>query len=695
MNSEKIITSGQLFVLLFICKVSNILLFPEAFSGRGAVWELFFPFIIFTVCSFLLLIPIIKYRNYTINNENMQNDKFMKYGGLLYILYFIYLAVYHLFCLNSFIGELSGTGIEKYSIIFFILAVSVYAAYKGLEASARFSAVALAGIVISALLMIFFLAPSFDTENLMPIGSMSADSVYGNILFILSQTEETAILFVLCRTAKGKFVKTSIMWNVFTYIFLGTMLILVCGTLGVYLKDIPFPFYRSIDGSGDLQRFNPFFIGTSAASFCCLLSSELYIILRLIRNFSTDKKTVNFAYLPIVAVIYFAAVFLFNNNYIVNIIFDRKITSVLAVIFSFIIPLGAAVLYKVKSSKAVKRVLRTASLIVCISLIIPLLCGCGAAQLNQRLIVQGIGIDKNGGNYTLTCIVLDTEAEEENSAEILYAEGENVRKAVENLENQKGRSVLLSQCLFIMINPAAADNIESSLSYFKHNNDIMKTANIIVADNSRETIDNAVKKLEYTSENINLLYDSSAVDQSSVHFSIFDYVSCINDKYSDMLIPYIETDNELSLIKTNGSYLVRSDMKIAERLNADVTDGILMLSEKADGLKVDISDDTISYGVRSCKVQTDAVIKNDKLKVNFNADIELNSKYKKEEYDKIYDDIMYKLNSAVQSGILKCGCDVISLYKYISTAYPKENISANEWHDLLQSCKCSINLDIK
>lgn len=695
MNNERIITSGQLFVLLFVCKISNILLFPGVFSGKESVWEIFLPFIIFTAFSFLLLIPIIKYRDYTINNKNIQDDKLMKYGGLLYILYFLYLSVYHLFCLNSFVGELSGAGIEKYTIIFFILAVCVYASYKGLEASARFSAVAFAGIVISSLLMIFLLAPSFESENLMSAVRANPKSLYSNMLLMLSQTEETAIMFVLCRTAKGKFMKTSVIWNIFTYIFFGAMLILICGTLSVYLIDMPFPFYHSIDGSGDLQRFNPFFIGTATASFCCLLSSELYIILRLIENFSVDKKIINSAYILILAAIYGTVVFLCNNSYIGNIIFDRRITAFLAVIFAFIIPLCAAVVYKIKSRKIVRRVMRAASLILCISLIIPTLSGCGTAQLNQRLIVQGIGIDKNGNNYTMTYIVLDTEAEEENSIKLLYSEGENVQKAIENLENQKGRSILLSQCLFIMVNPAAADRLESSLSYFRHNNDIMKTVNIITADNAKQTIDNAITKLKYTSENINLLYDSNAVNQSSIHFSLFDYVSCLNNKYNDMLIPYIETDNELNLIKTDGSYLVRSDMKNAVRLDADATSGILMISEKADELRGDISYDTISYGISSCTAKTTAVLEDNRLTVNFDTDIMLDKKYNDEEYMKIYDDIGNKLNSAIQLSMHKCGGDVISLYRYIRTVYPNKNIDLDDWHELLQTSKCSFNINIK
>ncbi len=695
MNNERIITSGQIFVLLFICKISNILISPEIFTGRGSVWELFFPLIVFALISFIFLIPIIKYRDYTMIDENGKSEKLMKYGGIVYILYFIYLSVYHLFCLNGFIGELSGTGIERYSILFFILAVAVYASYKGLEATARFSAVALVGVIISALLMIFLLVPSFDTENLMPINYMGSDPLRSGMILMLSQTEEFAILFILCRTAKGQFTRISVMWNMFVYIFLGSMLILICGALGVYLTDMPYPFYHSIDGSGDLQRFNPFFIGTAAASFCCLLGAELYIIFRLIGNFSRNKKIINSAYIPILIFVYGILIFLCNNGSLGKTLFDSNIMAALSVIFSLVIPITAAVVYKIRLKKGVKRVFRAASLILCISLIIPTLCGCGAAQLNQRLIIQGIGIDKNDDKYTMTYIVLDTEAEEENSIRLLYSDGENVQKAIENLENQKGRSVLLSQCLFIMLNESAADDIESSLSYFRHNNDIMKTTNIIVADDSKFTIDNAVTKLGYTSENINLLYDSSAVNQSAIHFSLFDYVSCLNDRYDDMLIPYIETDNSLALIKTNGSYLVRSDMKKSARLDADATSGILIINEKADELRGNISYGDINYGIDSCTAGTKAVLEDEELVIELNIDIVLDKEYDSEEKEKIYEDISDKLDSAIEISIHRCGSDVISLSRYINTVYPNSVIGEDDWHRLLEKSRCNIKLEIK
>lgn len=543
MNREKIITSGQLFVLLFVCKIASVLLYPAAFSGRGSVWELFIPLLICSVLEFLFLIPIIKYKD--------SGADISKPLSVLYMLYFIFLSVYHIVSLFGFMGEMSGSSINRDTIILFILLVAAYASYKGLESLTRFSGVAFAFIVISAAVMIFFLWQSFDTANLLPV----RNNIYSGTALIMSETEELAVLFILCRTAKGRFVRSAVMWNMFQYIFLALMLILISGTMGEYLINMPYPFYHSIDGAGELQRLNPLFIGTAVTSFCCSLSIDLYVILSLLGRFSAENKVVNTAYVPILVLVYAAVLFINNNRSVAEILFNVDLMAILSFAFSVILPMTVLLVYKAGNKKSVRRGLRTASLILCIALIIPTLYGCSAVQLNQRLIVQGIGIDQTDNEYTATFIVLDTESEKENSSKLLYSKGESVEAALSNLENQKGRKILLSQCLFIILNENSADNAENTLAYFRHNNDIMKTTNIMVAENAKSLINTAVE-MGYTSENINLVTDSNAVEQPTVHFSLFDYITFMNNDDENMTMPYIETDNRLNLIKISGSYTI-------------------------------------------------------------------------------------------------------------------------------------------
>ena len=100
-------------------------------------------------------------------------------------------------------------------------------------------------------------------------------------------------------------------------------------------------------------------------------------------------------------------------------------------------------------------------------------------QLNQRLIVQGIGIDKNVDGYKITLIVLDTDnKDKENSVKLVYAEGKTVKKALYELENQRGKKLLLSQCLFVMMDRNAVSECRKTLSYFGEAPEMQKTANL-------------------------------------------------------------------------------------------------------------------------------------------------------------------------------------------------------------------------
>ena len=87
MGKEQVITSGQLFILLFVCRISSVLMYESAISIGKTVFSMLFPMLIFSVISFLLILPVVFFRRETINGYRMP----LKCEELLYAAFLVYL----------------------------------------------------------------------------------------------------------------------------------------------------------------------------------------------------------------------------------------------------------------------------------------------------------------------------------------------------------------------------------------------------------------------------------------------------------------------------------------------------------------------------------------------------------------------------------------------------------------------------
>lgn len=544
MTKNGSISSSQLFILLFVIKISEVIMIPDAFSDSGYVSVLFTGIIIIFLLSFLSVLLSDYYR---------KNDfpTLFRAIDFIWIAYFIYLSVYHLYSFNGFISGLTGNTIPSIVILFLLFISSVYSAIKGIEAIARFSAIVFISIIVASILYFIFLYPSFRANN---ISSFLSDTEFFGKLSIspaIYAWEELTIMFLICRNTKGEFLRCAVIWNSLQTVFLIAFTILISSSLGEYLINIDYPFFHASDGVGGLQRFRPFFVSVSVASLFCTLSTELNIIRQFTEELLPKKLSIKKTEIIIFSAVFGIYLILSSKADAFEIIYNIGIMAAVSVIAAVVLPIFAVFCSRVKITRAV----RTAGIICLIFSSLLLFSGCNANQLNQRIIVQGIGIDKNQDNCLVTLIALDTDTQQaENSVKLIYSKGNTVEDAMLSVEKRQGRKLLLSQCLFLMLNKNAAEDSDNTLSYFIKNNDIMKTTNIMVSDEPEVLLTNAITKLDYTSENINVLSDSNTINQSAAYFSLFDYVNGKNSNEREMLIPFIIEDESIKCLRTNGYY---------------------------------------------------------------------------------------------------------------------------------------------
>lgn len=709
MSDKGIVTSGQLFVLLFISRIIMAVFCTPRISGVNTLWDYFLPVIISLFLSLCMLIPIlIMYRqNRQLSVSEYSYRYFGKAGNIITIFYAIYFfagCVYSLSVYYNFLGCISPDGIQTSLILILLVIACVYASFKGLEAVSRLSGIVFVIILISAIVLIAFLSPTLSNNNYLPLYYTSPTTTADTVIFILSRMSDIAVLSMLYPVTKGNITKGAVICYVSVFLVFISMILFLTGSVGEYSNSQLFPIYQSIDGSGKLQRLNPMFLGVTAAGIFCEISMLLYVISQCIKNVSSEKTGRKFT---VIGGILSAAISLCisGNDAILNVLFNKYLCFGATLIFAFIIPLLLVVVncYKNRKKKNHKsknksnKITHAFSLILAVSISAFMFSGCGAIQLNQRIIVQGIGIDQNDSVYKLTVITLDTESEEqENAVKILYSTGETVSEAVTALETQHGRKVLLNQCLFIMMNETAVKNTAETLSYFAENNDIIKGINLIVSKSAAEqTITTAINDMGYKSEDINLLSDSSAINQTTVRFSLFDCISSENNPYSAMIFPYITINDSLSALQAYGSCLVnKSKISI---LNSNETAGVLIAKNEAENYTSSV---TNSNGIKTVykikKISSDIFpqIKNNNLTLNFDIDIILSESYNSETKNLIYKNLYQKIHSGISKTITENTCDIFSINKSIRMEFPEFYSEISTWTDILKNAEITLNLKL-
>lgn len=705
MNDRGIITSGQLFVLFFISRIILAVFCSPKISGVNTLWDYFLPVIISLFLSMLMLVPVLIMcrQNRQISVSEYSYKYFGKAGNIITILYALYFfigCIYSLSVYYNFLKFVSPDGIQISFILILLVIACVYASFKGLEAVSRLSGIVLVMLIIAAVILISFLSPRLSDSNYLPLYYTNPTSTTETVIFILSRMNSIAVLAMLYPVTKGNITKSAVICNIFVFLVFISMILLLTGSLGEYLDAQLFPVYQSIDGSGKLQRFNPMFLGVSGAGIFCEISMLLYVISQCIKNVSSEKTGRKFT---VIGGILSAAIALCisGSDTILNILFNKYLCFVVTLIFAFVIPLLIVIVNAVRNRKRKNRKFKKAicvfSLIIAVTVSAFMFSGCGAIQLNQRIIVQGIGIDKIENNYKLTAIILDTESEEqENAVRILYSTGETVSEAMTSLEVQHGRKILLNQCLFIMMSETAATDTAGTLSYFTENNDIIKSLNLMVSkDTAEQTITTAINDMNYKSEDINLLSDSSAINQTTVQFSLFDYISSENNPYSAMIFPYIIINKSLSALQADGSCIITKN-KISF-LDSYETFGVLIAKNEAQNYTSSVTNsdgNKIVYEIKKISSEISPQIKNDNLTLKFDIEILLSESYNSEKKQLIYEDLYNKIQSGISKTITENACDIFSINKYIRLEFPEFYSKINNWTDILKNTEIIINLKL-
>ena len=183
-----------------------------------------------------------------------------------------------------------------------------------------------------------------------------------------------------------------------------------------------------------------------------------------------------------------------------------------------------------------------------------LLTGCSdQQQIYQKLIVQGIGVDKSETGYSITIQALDFQnpvSKDEPSIKILNTSGISLVSALENITKETSLTPIYSQNLLVIISESVAKNgTDQFIDFFIRHCETRPKVKICVTKKSASELFNLkINDKPIKSQNIHDLIPDE------LNSDILHFVGDLKSKISDPYVAWIESfeESEKSNVKLMG-----------------------------------------------------------------------------------------------------------------------------------------------
>ena len=208
------------------------------------------------------------------------------------------------------------------------------------------------------------------------------------------------------------------------------------------------------------------------------------------------------------------------------------------------------VVFGVRKEKKHKRRI-TAEAYAAIVTIALLLSGCSKTQIQDRLIIKGIGIDSKSGGYTLTLQYTDTNStDSENSVHTVEVYGDTVGDAIGNIKNSTGKEPFIGQNTAVVLGrQTAQENADTALDYFLRYNDARPNVKLYIS----ATTANEVLSFRKDGEIIPIESISALSPESRLkghHYTLLDFVNMRKDPTQTAVAYTLQADKDKIFMPT-------------------------------------------------------------------------------------------------------------------------------------------------
>lgn len=172
-----------------------------------------------------------------------KNPLDVKWVGLFYSLYFIYLAGVNISRFSYFASTTINPNSPGWVYSVVVAVCAFYGAYLGIEALSRFASFAFVLLIGSILVALLCNLKNYQEINLYPVITNNTNDILKNIIFMTSSSSEMVIFLCLSKKVNGKAVKPFVWSVIATFFMIFLLLLFVVAVMGDAASLQAFPLY--------------------------------------------------------------------------------------------------------------------------------------------------------------------------------------------------------------------------------------------------------------------------------------------------------------------------------------------------------------------------------------------------------------------------------------------------------------------
>lgn len=700
MDKKRTIAPYQLFCVIFISNVFFAMMYSNYTVKNLDLLMLSVSAIIALAVLSVLLIPFFIFTKRS-ENENIirviQAKKPLLSGifSILYIVYFAFSSAVSLLAFSILLRNFINPGLSF--IVFFLLTLCCcyYSAYKGIAAISRAATVFFILLVIAIICIFISLVFRINVLNYSHFFIEKPERIAENTAYLVGFASSFPSILLFTNKVRGNVNKTVFSAMVVSNILVFVFGIISFGVLGEYIHTTPYPFYTSTQliELGAFQRLDGIFLSLWTVGMFVKVSLALYSLRETVQSsmHAERAKSLNQILVVVVGIAAFAAA---EFEPIQNIFMNLKIMLLFYILVTFILPMIAVLTMGKKRINSTAA--RTAALMLAIILCIPLLTGCEKTQIQDRMIIKGVGIDKEDDEYYVTVQYIDNYSDGEQQNKCIQVSGKSIGDAMGKIKNSSGSEPFLGQNSAMILGwETAKGDMEAILDYFIRYNDARPTVKLYVSETTAEDI----LTLEVSGNILPIDRMTTISPSNSKNDNLFTILNFINQSKNPTDTPTVsvlrvdENTVKLSSVAAVGGegeiYKLSEDEFIVYKTLIGIDNGTVLSFEG------------ISGRVTKCGTSVIAREKNNTLDFNIVSKLDITilenpNNISGSEIEKIFSKNLHDLAAgSVKEMLNEKNYDIYSLGRHLKF-YDYEKFSdANLYTESLKSCKANINIECK